>query len=154
MVVVLASESRSWSSRSWEIEVSRVAENGLPFLDDSQAYKGLGHVHNRTLAEISAPRHLTKPLAERAQVVLRTLDSKSFPRHAMQMSRAVVVLVTLLGRVCAEEAATACATASIDGCSSAKPDETALLQLDSGDLAASKQGLIKPRRRRPSPWTW
>jgi len=66
----------------------------------------------------------------------------------MQMSRAVVVLVTLLGRVCAEEAATACATASIDGCSSAKPDETALLQLDSGDLAASKQGLIKPRRRR------
>ncbi|CAE7696859.1 unnamed protein product [Symbiodinium necroappetens] len=67
----------------------------------------------------------------------------------MQMcSWATVVVVTLLGRVCAKEAAAACSTASIDGCSSAKPDETALLQLDSGDLSkASKEGLNRPRRR-------
>ncbi|CAE7461504.1 unnamed protein product [Symbiodinium sp. CCMP2592] len=66
----------------------------------------------------------------------------------MQMSSRAVVVLALLGRVCAGEAAAACATASIDGCSSAKTDETALLQLDSGDISASKQGLNKPRRWR------
>ncbi|CAE7765706.1 unnamed protein product [Symbiodinium sp. CCMP2456] len=72
------------------------------------------------------------------------------PRHAMQMCPwATVVLVTLLGRVCAKEVATSCATASIDSCSSGKPDETALLQLDSSDFSkASKQGLNRPRRWR------